>query len=77
MGDGATSRVYKRTLDGNTVAIKHMKHHPPRLSSGLIKCYQPIFHLENANLVKILGIWTDCDGILQSYACGTQVVSIV
>lgn len=68
MGDGATSRVYKGTLDGNTVAVKHLKHYSPaRLSSVLIKCYQPIFHLENANLVKILGICPKAGQIVMEY----------
>ena len=68
VGDGATSRVYKGTLDGNTVAVKHLKHYSPaRLSSVLIKCYQPMFHLENTNLVKILGICPKAGQIVMEY----------
>ena len=29
VGDGATSRVYKGILDGDTVAVKHLKHYSP------------------------------------------------
>ena len=67
MGDGATSRVYKGILDGDTVAVKHLKHSPVRLSSALIKCYEPMFHLDNPNLVKILGICPKAGQIVMEY----------
>jgi len=67
VGDGATSRVYKGNLDGKAVAVKKLKHYSPRFSSTLIKCYQPTFHLEHENLVKVLGICPKSGLIVMEY----------
>ena len=67
VGDGASSRVYLGSFHGITVAIKQLKSYSPRLASSLIKAYEPVFHLEHDNVVKVYGICPKVGYIVMEY----------
>ena len=67
VGDGASSRVYKGTFNGDTVAVKQLKCYSPRLSSALIKVYERLFHLNHTNIVKVYGICPKAGQIVMEY----------
>ena len=72
VGDGASSKVYNGSFNGMTVAVKQLKSYSPQFSTGLIKSYEPLFHLKHDNVVPVFGICPKVGYIVMEY-CETVV----
>ena len=67
IGDGATSRVYIGDMNGEQVAVKQLKSYSPHLAPSLIRSHEPLFNLQHANIVKVLGVCPQAGFIVLEY----------
>lgn len=66
-GDGTTSSVFLRDINGKKVAIKQLKCYSAWFTPVLVKIYGPLLNLQHENVVKYLEICPQVRQIVLEY----------